>query len=131
MRGIIRDKSTISTHAVRRTELLVDMFFGTGSRKIPVFKRALFPRMAFERMAHATRVCEGATVRRNAHYDFVRWHSLSHHVRHSRVTGNGSLGTVWDLWSEQLGLVAGFRNPRTGVIVRHQVDHVQVLCSVS
>lgn len=131
VRGVVRDKTTISTHAVRRTELLVDMFFSTRSREISVFERAFFTSLALERMTYASRSREGSSVRRNAHYDLVRRHSLSRHVRHSRVAGNCPFRTMRDLWSEKLRLVAGFGYPWARVIVSHQVYHVQVLCSVS
>jgi hypothetical protein len=119
LRGIVRDKPAIPTDTIRRPDSLVYMLRCARPRQVTILKCAFLARLAGKCVSDTLRAGETAPIRWNAKHNFVRGHALSRHVGYRGVAGDGGFGAVWDLWGEELGLVAAFAGPRTGVVVCH------------
>lgn len=127
MRVVIRNETTIAAHAVSCTAMLVNMLLSTRARQVTVLECSFLACLTRERMANTLRSCEGSAVSRHAHANLVGWHTLLQHVRYSGMAGNRCLWAVRVLGRKKLSLVTALVDPRTGVVVGHQIDHVEVV----
>lgn len=128
MRVVVRDKTPVASNAVCCPQLLVHVLLGPWAGQVSVLKCTLFACLTRERVAYAVGAGETSTIGWYTHDNLVPWHTLTYHVRGGRVTGYRCFRAVWDVRREQLCLVTTFTYPWPRVVIRHEVDHVQILC---